>query len=230
MQKLIKLLLLSVLLCLFSSGANAQKSGRKPRKSSPPSVICKVAAVPNGMVIVGYKRNSACTDGRELLVKRPEDGDIICAESPLPAQFSIATEAQGNAAGTCPNKAFLILGTGSGSKTSVGDSDAIGRAFASRASGVQVAGEGTVVRVLPDDLNGARHQRFIIQLASGQTLLIAHNLDIAPRIDGPAVGDRVSFSGEYVWNEKGGVVHWTHHDPQGRHAGGWLTHNGKTYK
>jgi len=182
------------------------------------------------MVIVGYKRNSACTDGRELLVKRPEDGDIICAESPLPAQFSIATEAQGNAAGTCPNKAFLILGTGSGSKTSVGDSDAIGRAFASRATGVQVVGEGTVVRVLPDDLNGARHQRFIIQLASGQTLLIAHNLDIAPRIDGPAVGDRVSFSGEYVWNEKGGVVHWTHHDPQGRHAGGWLTHNGKTYK
>ena len=157
MQKLIKLLLLSVLLCLFSSGANAQKSGRKPRKSSPPSVICKVAAVPNGMVIVGYKRNSTCSDGSELLVKRPEDGDIICAESPLPAQFSIATEAQGNAAGTCPNKAFLILGTVSSSGTSVGDNDAIGRAFASRASDVQVAGEGTVVRVLPDDLNGARH-------------------------------------------------------------------------
>ena len=230
MQKLIKLLLLTMLLCLSSSAANAQKSGRKPRRPSPPSVICKVAAVPNGMVIVGYKRNSTCSDGSELLVKRPEDGDIICAESPLPAQFSIATEAQGNAAGTCPNKAFLILGTVSSSGTSVGDNDAIGRAFASRASDVQVAGEGTVVRVLPDDLNGARHQRFIIQLASGQTLLIAHNIDIAPRIDGPVVGDRVSFSGEYVWNEKGGVVHWTHHDPQGRHAGGWLTHNGKTYK
>jgi hypothetical protein len=108
--------------------------------------------------------------------------------------------------------------------------DPIGRAFATRATDIQVAGEGTVIRVLPDDLNGGRHQRFILQLASGQTLLIAHNIDIAPRINGLEVGDNVRFSGEYVWNEKGGVIHWTHHDPQGSHVGGWLIHNGETYK
>ena len=106
----------------------------------------------------------------------------------------------------------------------------IGRAFASRASDIQVEGEGTVIRLLPDDLNGRRHQRFIVQLASGQTLLISHNVDLAPRIDGLNVGDSVSFNGEYEWNAKGGVIHWTHHDPQGRHVTGWIKHNGKTFK
>lgn len=185
------------------------------------------------MIVVGYKRNSACSDGKELLVKRPENGDIICAESPVPRQFSIATEAQGVLIGTCPNKAFLISLGGASSaseeRTSP-DDDSIGRAFASRTSDIQVEGEGTVIRLLADDLNGSRHQRFIVQLASEQTLLISHNIDIAPRIDGLTVGDSVRFNGEYVWNEKGGIIHWTHHDPRGRHVAGWVLHNGRTYK
>src|ERR1051325_515119 len=110
------------------------------------------------------------------------------------------------------------------------DDSAIGSAFARRASNIQGEGEGTVIRVLPDDLNGRRHQRFIVQLASRQTLLITHDLDIAPRVDGLEAGDSVRFYGEYVWNEKGGVIHWTHHDPQGRHVSGWIKHKGKTYQ
>lgn len=229
MRPFIKLLLLPVLLCLLPSASIAQKPKRKTRKPSPPSIICNITSVPNGMVVVGYKRNSACSDGAELLVKQPENGDIICAGSPLPPQFSISTEAQGDAAGTCPNKAFLILRSSSGATARV-DDDSIGRAFATRASGIKVEGEGTVLRVLPDDLNGSRHQRFIVELASGQTLLIAHNIDIAPRIDGLEAGDSVRFYGEYVWNAKGGVIHWTHRDPLGKHVSGWLVHNGKTYK
>src|ERR1043165_4764873 len=69
------------------------------------------------------------------------------------------------------------------------DDSPIGRAFASGISDVQVEGEGTVIRVLPDDVDGSRHQRFIVQLASGQTLLITHNIDLAPRIAGLKVGD-----------------------------------------
>src|SRR6185503_16661153 len=163
--KRIKLLLLLVVLCLFACGSIAQKSKRGSRRPSPPAIICKISSVPNGMVIVGYKRNSACSDGTELLVKQPENGDIICAESPVPPQFSIATEAQGDSVGTCPKKAFLIQRASSGPATRV-DDDAIGRAFASRTSEIQVEGEGTVIRLLPDDLNGPRHQRFIVQLAS----------------------------------------------------------------
>ena len=234
MPQLIKLLLLSVLLCLLASGSIAQKSGRRTRKPSTPPVICKIESVPAGMVVVGYKRNSTCSTGAELLVRRPENGEIICAESPVPPHFSIVTEAQGTLVGTCPHKAFLISGFSAGlateQRTAVVEDDPIGRAFASGASDVQVEGEGTVVRVLPDDLNGSRHQRFIVQLASGQTLLVSHNIDLAPRIDALKPGDSVRFNGEYEWNEKGGVIHWTHHDPQGRHVAGWVMHNGKTYK
>jgi hypothetical protein len=110
------------------------------------------------------------------------------------------------------------------------DDGPVGRAFKSRASNVQVEGEGTVTRILPDDLDGRRHQRFIVRLASGQTLLVAHNIDIARRIDGLKEGDSVRFKGEYVWNDEGGVIHWTHHDPEGRHVAGWVKHNGKTFK
>ena len=187
------------------------------------------------MVVVGHKRNSACSDGSELLVKRPENGDIICAESPVPPQFSIATEAQGRSAGTCRNGAYLIVGASPAAASerraarSVA-ADAIARAFENRASNIQVEGEGTVIRLLPDDLNGSRHQRFIVELASGQTLLVSHNIDLAPRINGLKVGDSVRFNGEYEWIEKGGVVHWTHRDPRGTHMAGWVVHNGKTYQ
>lgn len=227
MKQPVKLLLLLVLLCLPSSTSIAQNPKRTTRKASPPRYICQLSSVPTGMVVVGYKRNSACSYGYELLVKQPENGDIICAESPLPPQFSIVTEAQGEMVGTCLRKAFLIEAKGPTSSDVESD---IGRAFASQTSDIQVEGEGTVIRLLPDDVNGLRHQRFIVRLASGQTLLVAHNIDIAPRIDGLEVGDSVRFNGEYVWNEKGGTIHWTHHDPQGRHVSGWLQHNGKTFK
>lgn len=94
----------------------------------------------------------------------------------------------------------------------------------------QVQGNGVVARLLPDDDSGSRHQRFILRLPSGQTLLVAHNISLAPRIDDLRVGDTVEFSGEYAWNDQGGVVHWTHRDPAGRHAAGWLKHGGRTYQ
>jgi hypothetical protein len=108
--------------------------------------------------------------------------------------------------------------------------DAIARAFKTGASEVQVEGEGVVTRILSDDLDGSRHQRFIVRLPSEQTLLITHNIDLAPRVDGLSVGDNISFNGEYAWNAEGGVVHWTHHDPQKRHTPGWLKYNGRIYQ
>ena len=105
-----------------------------------------------------------------------------------------------------------------------------GRAFKTRTSNVQVEDEGVVTRILADDLAGSRHQRFIVRIASGQTVLIAHNIDIAPRVEGLQEGDDVRFYGVYEWNEKGGTVHWTHHDPQGKHVAGWLKHNGRNYQ
>lgn len=109
-------------------------------------------------------------------------------------------------------------------------SDAIAEAYANRQSGVPVEGTGTVAKVLGDDSLGDRHQRFILWLPSGQTVLVAHNIDLAPRVEPLAAGDTVEFRGEYEWNDKGGVIHWTHHDPQGQHAGGWLKHGGRIFE
>ena len=92
------------------------------------------------------------------------------------------------------------------------------------------SGSGTVIRILPDDTEGDRHQRFILRLASGQTLLVAHNIDIAPRISPLSEGDTVEYKGEYAPNDKGGVVHWTHHDPAGNHPAGWIKHAGRTFQ
>lgn len=108
--------------------------------------------------------------------------------------------------------------------------DALRAAFEQRRSGVQVAGHGVVTRLLADDVDGSRHQRFIVRLAHGQTVLIAHNIDLAPRIESLKVGDEVSFFGTYEWNDKGGVVHWTHHDPRGEHVAGWIEHRGQRYQ
>ena len=139
--------------------------------------------------------------------------------------------------------AYFALTTGSGSPDSHGvaaqpgvasaarGNDAtLENAFASRTSNHRLAGQGTVVKLLPDDTNGSRHQRFIVRLDSGQTLLVSHNIDLAQRIDSLRAGDTVAFYGEYEWNPKGGVIHWTHHDPQGSHPAGWLKHDGQTYQ
>lgn len=89
---------------------------------------------------------------------------------------------------------------------------------------------GEVVKLLKDDNDGSRHQRFIVKIPNGKTVLIAHNIDLAPRIDEIKVGETINFRGEYVYNTKGGIVHWTHHDPAGRIAGGWIHYQGKEYQ
>jgi hypothetical protein len=116
------------------------------------------------------------------------------------------------------------------SRTTSGGDEALARAFEQRTSNVQVEGQGVVRRVLSDDNDGSRHQRFVVALSTGQTLLIAHNIDLSPRVVGLREGDAVSFSGEYEWNPGGGVIHWTHRDPGKRHPPGWISHNGVVYQ
>jgi len=116
------------------------------------------------------------------------------------------------------------------STPSLSDNAAIARAFANHARDVRVDGSGSVSRVLSDDNQGERHQRFLVLLPTGQSILIVHNIDIAPRVDNLRVGDEIEFEGEYVWNDRGGLVHWTHHDPSSRHRPGWVKHAGHVYQ
>ena len=111
-----------------------------------------------------------------------------------------------------------------------GYSNAVHQAYQNKQSDVQLKGKGRVVKLLPDDLKGSRHQKFILEIDKELTLLVSHNIDLAPRISGLQRGDVVEFYGEYEWNSKGGVVHWTHHDPQGRHAYGCLKHTDIIYQ
>ena len=106
----------------------------------------------------------------------------------------------------------------------------ISKAYSEKRSDVQVQGVGVVVKVLSDDNKGSRHQRFLLKLSSKLTLLVAHNIDLSPRIENLKEGDSVEFYGEYEWNDKGGVIHWTHHDPRKKHKDGWLKHNGQIYQ
>ena len=137
---------------------------------------------------------------------------------PLPADHSAAVQEPPHAA---ESERATVARTGDA---------ALARAYDQRESNIEVEGEGTVAKVLRDDTDGSRHQRFILRLDSKQTLLVAHNIDLSRRIEGLKAGDLVAFRGEYEWNAAGGVLHWTHADPSGRHPAGWLRHEGTTYR
>ncbi|HSI45759.1 MAG TPA: DUF3465 domain-containing protein [Methylophilus sp.] len=109
------------------------------------------------------------------------------------------------------------------------DNTALKHAFAQKQSHVWLEGTGVVKKLLPDDDKGAKHQRFLVTISPEQTLLFAHNIDLAPRVAVLTVGDQVQFKGEYIYNPKGGIMHWTHHDPSGT-KGGWIKVNGQIYE
>ena len=110
------------------------------------------------------------------------------------------------------------------------DNNALIDAYKNKKSDIFVEGSGVVKKLLADDNKGSRHQKFLVSISPEQTLLFAHNIDLAPRLENLQIGDELTFKGEYVYNPKGGVMHWTHHDPDGNQQGGWIKHNGKVYE
>ncbi len=106
----------------------------------------------------------------------------------------------------------------------VATSPRIGQAYREHLTHVWVEDSGTVTRFLREDTKRPRHERFVVRIdgADDLTVMIAHNIDLAPRVPCKR-GDAVSFRGEYIWSEQGGIVHWTHRDPQGgKNSGGWI--------
>ena len=110
-----------------------------------------------------------------------------------------------------------------------GGNAALERAIEARASGIMMTVDARVVKVLPDDLDGSRHQRFLLDVGRGRTVLVAHNIDLAERVPLDRQ-DTVRIRGQFEWNDKGGVLHWTHHDPRGKHPGGWIEHAGRRFE
>jgi hypothetical protein len=60
-------------------------------------------------------------------------------------------------------------------------------------------------------------------------VLVAHNIDLAERVP-LRQNARLRLRGRYEWNERGGVIHWTHHDPDGLGPGGWVQHGDAIYR
>ena len=117
------------------------------------------------------------------------------------------------------------------------DNSALIDAFKHKKSDIFIEGAGVVKKLLADDNKGSRHQKFLLTISPTQTLLFAHNIDLAPRLENLQIGDVLTFKGEYVYNPKGGVMHWTHKNPQGEIRvpqggvkAGWIKHNGKIYE
>ena len=110
------------------------------------------------------------------------------------------------------------------------DDAAIVSDFHNHQSSVEVTADGTVVRLLPDRSSSTGvHEQFILKLSSGDiTVEVEHNISIGARAP-VQEGDHVIVHGEYIWNAQGGLIHFTHHDPQGAHEGGYIQESGKTY-
>jgi len=99
-------------------------------------------------------------------------------------------------------------------------------AFDKKFSDVGVTAKGKVIKVLEDDHKGAHHQRFVIKVPSGGTVLIAHNVEQAYRAN-IKIGDEVEAKGNYVWNKYGGLLHNTHHADRSEHDYGYIIFVGK---
>jgi hypothetical protein len=125
---------------------------------------------------------------------------------------------------------FLLL-LGSACATATSDNAAVERDYAEHRSTVEVTAEGAVTSVLADNSGpSGTHQRFIIRLAGAtQTVLVENNVTIGQRAP-VAVRDVVIVHGEYVWNDQGGLIHFTHHDPAPAHEGGWIELHGVRYQ
>lgn len=111
------------------------------------------------------------------------------------------------------------------------DDRAVCDAYSAGRSHVEVVANGTVTRVL-----GVRpglespHEGFLLRLGSGCTLVVRVevNTDFTGTIPLHA-GDHVAVKGEYEYYSRGGVIHWTHHDPRGRHENGYVEAAGRSY-
>jgi hypothetical protein len=112
------------------------------------------------------------------------------------------------------------------------DNAAVCSAYTSGSSHVEVIADGTVTRVLgmaPGRISP--HEGFLFRLASGCSVIVRveANADFTGQIP-LAPGQHVLVKGEYEFYPMGGVIHWTHRDPRGRHEGGYIQTDGRIYE
>jgi hypothetical protein len=103
----------------------------------------------------------------------------------------------------------------------------------------EVTVDAHVAKMLPDNnnpRNGLSHEQFIIEMADGTDVFVAHDLNYAPRVP-LRVGEEVEIKGEWIpqpQNKFGvdtiGVLHWTHEsEDEHKHPSGYIEADGVKY-
>lgn len=120
---------------------------------------------------------------------------------------------------------------GACASTQTPDDPAVCAAYSAGRSGVEVVASGKVTHMY-----GVRpgrtspHEGFLVSLDSGCTLVVRVevNTDFTGAIPLQS-NEQVVVKGEYEYYPRGGVIHWTHHDPRGRHENGYIVAAGRMY-
>lgn len=124
----------------------------------------------------------------------------------------------------------LIIGVaGCGGGDALPDNERLLKAFEQGRTGVWVSGHGIVAQLIGDEtVSGERHQRMVVNVSGGLDLIVRHSTERSERVP-VAQGDTVAFQGRYEWSGRGGVVGYTHQDPEQPGDGGWIRYQGTTY-
>ncbi len=85
-----------------------------------------------------------------------------------------------------------------------------------------------VTKLLADDQQGLRHQKFEVVTSQGQKVLCVYNLDQGQRIP-LQVGDQVDVGGEFKWTKYGALLHWLHEDSRDKRPDGYVDLEGRRY-
>jgi hypothetical protein len=127
--------------------------------------------------------------------------------------------------------AALLLPAACAPPAQSADNAVVCSAFHGASSRVEVVAGGTVTRVLGTKPGvSSPHEGFLMRLNSScdVTIRVEANVDFTGQFP-LNTGDAVVVKGEYEYYPRGGVIHWTHRDPRGRHEGGYIQTAGKIY-
>jgi hypothetical protein len=126
----------------------------------------------------------------------------------------------------------LLAGAACSGQTEQPNNAQVCSLYASGSSGVEVIAQGTVLGVLgTNEGPSGEHEGFLLGLKQDCDLMlrVETNVDIT----GPVPvqdGQVVTVKGQFEDDAEGGVIHWTHHDPSGRHVAGYVEIAGKLYQ
>jgi hypothetical protein len=126
---------------------------------------------------------------------------------------------------------FLVSWLNGCAATQAPNDRAVCAVYSAQRSHAEVVADGTVTRIFGIRAGRASpHEGFLMRLASGCNLVV--RVEANTDFTGPiplANGQHVIVKGEYEYYPLGGVIHWTHRDPRGRHEGGYINAGGTSY-